>query len=73
MYNGKSLPYTIYHPQAQQADIVPAKLLDRALHNSRLPTKPAPDHPWRKGFATPLAKRGNVTLPKGDISILENR
>jgi hypothetical protein len=40
----------------------------------RLPPKPAPDHPWRTGFATPLSKRGNAThLPKGDISILENR
>jgi transposase len=74
LYNGKSLPYTLYHPQAQQADIVPAKLLDQALQKkSRLPTKPAPDHPWRQGFASPLSKRGNVTLAKGDISILENR
>jgi hypothetical protein len=75
LYNGKSLPYVIYHPQAQQADIVPAKLLDRALQKkSRLPSKPAPDHPWRQGFATPLSKRGNVTSTReGDISILENR
>jgi len=27
-----------------------------------LPYKPAPDHPWRKGFATPLS------APKADIS-----
>jgi len=73
LYNGKSLPYTIYHQQAQQAEVVSAKQIDLALQEPHLPTKPAPDHPWRQGFATPLSKRGNVSLPKGDISILENR
>jgi len=73
-YNGKALPYTIYHQQAKQAEIVSAKQLDLALKEKRLPTKPAPDHPWRKGFATPLSKRRNVTsTPKSDISTLENR
>jgi transposase len=73
-YNGKSLPYSIYHHQAQQAKIVSAKQLDLALQPKRLPTKPAPDHPWRQGFATPLSKRGNASsAPKGHISILENR
>jgi transposase len=73
LYNGKALPYTIYKQQAQQAEVVPAKQLDLALKEKRLPPKPAPDHPWRKGFATPLSKRGNVTTPKSDISTLENR
>ena len=73
LYQGKPLPYTIYNQQAKQAEVVPAKQLDLALKEKRLPTKPAPDHPWRKGFATPLSKRGNVTIPKSDISILENR
>jgi transposase len=73
LYNGKSLPFTIYNQQAQQAEVVSAKQIDLALQKPHLPTKPAPDHPWRQGFATPLSKRGNVTLPKGDISILENR
>jgi len=74
LYNAKLLPFTIYHPQAKQADIVPAKLLDLALQKPRLPTKPAPDHPWRQGFATPLSQRENVSSrPKGDTSILENR
>ena len=72
LYNGKSLPYTIYHQQAQQAEVVSAKQLDLALKEKRLPAKPTPDHPWRKGFPTPLSKRGNVALPHGDISILEN-
>jgi transposase len=73
LYNGKSLSYTIYHQQAKQADVVAAKQIDLALHKPHLPTKPAPDHPWRQGFATPLSKRGSVAPPKGDISILENR
>jgi transposase len=74
LYNGKSLPYSIYHQQAQQAQIVSAKQLDLALPPKRLPTKPAPDHPWRQGFATPLSKRGNASSArKGDISTLENR
>jgi len=73
LYNGNALPFTIYHQQAKQAEIVSAKQLDFALKEKHLPSKPAPDHPWRRGFATPLSKRGDVTPPKSDISILENR
>lgn len=74
LYNGKSLSYTLYNQQAHQAEVVSAKQLDRALQPKQLPHTPAPDHPWRQGFATPLSKHGNAThLPKGDISILENR
>lgn|SRR5512141_21905 len=73
-YNGKALPYHIYKHQAKQAQIVSAKQLDLALQQKPVPPKPAPDHPWRKGFATPLSKPRNVaSLPTGDISILENR
>ena len=74
LYNGKALPYSIYKEQAKQAQVVSTKQLNAALPAKRLPPKPAPDHPWRKGFATPLSKRRNVTpAPAGDISILENR
>jgi transposase len=73
LYNGKPLPYSIYHQQARQAEIVSTKQLDQVLKEKPLPPKPAPDHPWRTGFATPLSKRGNVTPPKRDISTLENR
>jgi transposase len=74
LYKGKALPYSIYNQQAKQAQVVSTKQLDQALHAMRLPHKPAPDHPWRQGFATPLSKRRNVTpAPAGDISILENR
>jgi transposase len=74
LYNAKSLPFTIFHQQARQAEIVSAKHLDQALHKQRTPTTPGPDHPWRKGFATPLSKSGNATsFQKSDISALENR
>jgi transposase len=74
LYHGKALSYSIYKQQTKQAQIVSAKQLDQALQQRRLPHKPAPDHPWRRGFATSLSKHGNVTSsPKGDISILENR
>jgi hypothetical protein len=72
LYHGKALPYSVYKQQAKQAEIVSTKQLDAALKPKRLPHKPAPDHPWRRGFATPLSKRGNASS-KGDISILENR
>jgi transposase len=72
VYNHKALPYSIYNQQAKQAEIVSTKQLNQTLSQPRLPHKPAPDHPWRQGFATPLSKHGSVTL-KGDISILENR
>jgi len=73
LYNGKALPYTLYHQQARPAEIVSTKQLDQVLKDKPLPPKPAPDHPWRRGFATPLSKHGSVTPPKSDISILENR
>jgi len=74
LYNGKALPYTVYNHQAHQADIVSTKQLDRALPPRHLPEKPAPDHPWRKGFETPLSRRRSVSpFPKGDTSSLENR
>ena len=74
LYRGKALSYSIYTHQAKQAEVVSTKQLDATLPPTRLPPKPAPDHPWRKGFATPLSKPRNVsTAPAGDISILENR
>jgi len=74
LYHGKALTYSIFKQQTKQAEIVSTKQLDHALQEIRLPPKPAPNHPWRKGFATPLSKRRNATpAPPGDISILENR
>lgn len=72
-YKDQQLEYSLYQPQTQQAQVVLAKDLDHALM-SHTPTKPAPDHPWRNGFATPLSKNKNVPAAlKGDIPTLSNR
>jgi transposase len=68
-YKGKSLDYTIFHRQSKQSEIVDTKQLNAVV---RSPHKPAPDHPWRKGFATPLSKSRDVPT-RGNISTLENR
>lgn len=44
MYRGRSLPYTIYHKQERQAEVVSSKSLDKALKKT---WKPPADHPWR--------------------------
>ena len=72
LYKGKSLEYTIFHKQARQAEIVESKQIDHALLNQSKAHKPAANHPWRKGFTTPLSKSRDVP-PRGDISTLENR
>ena len=66
-YKGKSLNYTIFHQQSKQSEIVDTKQVNLAIHG---PHKPAPDHPWRKGFATPLSKKSRDVPPRGDISTL---
>jgi transposase len=72
-YNGRILPYTLYQPQTKQSQIVLAKDLDHSL-TPPTPSKPAPDHPWRNGFATPLSKNKNVPAARGgDIPTLSNR
>jgi len=45
LYDGKTLPYTIYNQQAIQSEVVTAKQLDLALQKPHLPTIPAPGHP----------------------------
>jgi len=72
-YHGTPLPYTRYQPQTKQAQIVLSKDLDHALA-PRTPSKPAPDHPWRTGFATHLSKNKNVPAARGgDIPTLSIR
>lgn len=70
-YRGKALQYSIFHKQTQQGKIVPTKDIDRTLDQPK-PHKPAADHPWRSGFATPLSRNQDVPS-KGDISTLEKR
>jgi transposase len=72
LHKGHALEYAIFHKQAHQAEIVDAKHLDQVLLNQSKAHKPAPNHPWRKGFATPLSQSRDVP-PQGDISTLESR
>ena len=66
LYKGKNLEYTIFHMQAKQAEIVQTKHLDQALLNQSKADKPAANHPWRKGFATPLSQSRDVP-PRGHL------
>jgi hypothetical protein len=70
LYKGKSLPYTIFHKQAKQSEVVLAKDLNTLIQT--VPFKPAPDHPWRT-FNLSKNKSRNVPAARGgDISALEN-
>jgi transposase len=74
LYKGRLLEYTIFHQQTKQAQIVDAKQIDRTLLNHSKAHKPAANHPWRKGFATPLSQSRDVPAARGgDISTLEIR
>ena len=74
VYKNKRLAYTLFQPQTTQSQVVLSKDLDQAIPH-RIPNKPAPDHPWRQGFATPLSKKSrNVPAARGgDIPTLPNR
>jgi len=70
LYNGKSLPYTIFHKQAKQSEVVIAKDLNTVIE--KIPFKPASDHPWRS-FNLSKNKSRSVPAPRGgDTSALEN-
>jgi transposase len=72
-YKHQRLAYSLYQPQTKQAQVVLAKDLNRSL-STHTPVKPAPNHPWRKGFTTPLSKNKNVPAARGgDIPTLPNR
>jgi transposase len=68
LYRGKSLPFTIFHKQAKQAEVVLSKDVDLALRNQAYAHPAAPDHPWRQ----PLNPQKGTSLlcQKGDISTL---
>jgi transposase len=69
LYHGKSLPFTIFHKQAKQAEVVPSKEVDLALRNQSYAHPAAPDHPWRHQPLNP--QKGTSLLgQKGDISTL---
>ena len=70
LYKGKSLPYTIFHKQTKQSEVVLAKDLNTVIEDLSPFHKPAPDHPWRT-FNLSKNKSRNVTAARGgDISTL---
>ena len=67
LYKDQPLKYTVFHYQKHQSEVVPAKSID---HELRKPYQPAPDHPWRNGFKTPLSN--HCSLTQWDILSLDN-
>ena len=66
LYNGKSLPYNVFHKQTKQSEVVIAKELNKIIPPKT--HKPAPDHPWRT-FSLSNNKSRNVPAARGgDIS-----
>jgi transposase len=59
-YKNSPVPFEVYYQQAKQAEVVPSKSIDFELRNAACAHKPAPDHPWRKGFSTPLSIKQNA-------------
>jgi hypothetical protein len=47
LYKGNQIIYTIFQKQEHQSEIVTAKQVE----HSHQPFHPAPDRPWRTGFA----------------------
>jgi transposase len=47
LYKGDQLAYTIFQKQEHQSEVVTSKQVEHV----RKPFHPAPDHPWRSGFA----------------------
>jgi transposase len=46
LYKGKSLPYTVFHKQTKQSEVVLAKDVNKTIQTKSY-KPPAPDHPWR--------------------------
>jgi hypothetical protein len=70
LYKNKPIAFEVYYQQEKQAEVVPSKSIDYELRKSKMSHKPAPDHPWRKGFSTPLSNKNAPN--KGDILTLSN-
>ena len=60
LYKGNSLPFTTFHKQAKQSEVVPAKHINSSLKYQHKPGIPAPNHPWRN-------YPNKLNVPKGDI------
>lgn len=69
LYQGKPLAFTVFHPQAHQAEVVSSKDVDLALCQPTQGHPPAPNHPWRHTPINPQ-KGTSLSCKKGDISTL---
>jgi transposase len=69
-YKGNSLPFTTFHKQSKQSEIVQSKHVDSMLKYLHPGTIPGPNHPWRMHPNNQNApKRGHSNLTdSGDIS-----
>jgi transposase len=47
LYKNQPLPYIVFQKPIRQAQVVDTKTLDQQI---KTPYKPAPNHPWRRGF-----------------------
>lgn len=71
LYKNLPVSFEVYYQQEKQAEVVSAKSIDYELRKSAQTHKPAPDHPWRKGFSTPLSSKKNAPV-QGDILTLSD-
>lgn len=66
LYKDQELAYSVFKKQAKQSQVLSSKDVNRKVDQTRKTHKPAPNHPWRKGFASPLSGT------KADISTCAN-
>lgn len=59
-YKGNSLPFTTFHKQSKQSDIVQSKHVDSILKYLKPGTIPAPNHPWRNYPDKQNAPQGDI-------------
>ena len=59
-YKGKFLPFSTFHKQSKQSDVVQSKHIDSMLKYLQPGTVPPPNHPWRNYPA-------KQKVPQGDI------
>jgi len=57
LYKNKELNYTIFKKQAKQSQVLSSKDVNDKVDKVRKVHKPAPDHPWRRGFVPPQSPR----------------
>ena len=70
LYKNSPLDFSISHQQPKQSEVVSSKEIDHVLLNASKAHTPAPDHPWKKGFSSPLSKKKAPS--HGDILTLSS-